>query len=79
MNLKNRFSPFSLDIEHNGVLAACKEHGIFIAAYSPLGRGLLTGTIKKPEDLPEGDYRRGLDRFQVCVISLGLRTLEDSY
>lgn len=48
----------------NGVAAACHELGIPVVAYSPLGRGFLTGQIKKPEDLPEGDFRRALPRFQ---------------
>ena len=65
-----RYSPFSLDIEHNVVLAACKEHNIPIAAYSPLGRGLLTGSIRKPEDIPEGDMRRNYDRFKVGLFAL---------
>ncbi|KAH8926344.1 pyridoxal reductase [Atractiella rhizophila] len=58
------YSPWALDIEHNGVLAACKELGIAIAAYSPLGRGFLTGTLRSIDDIPEGDLRRHLDRFQ---------------
>ncbi|KAI5480177.1 pyridoxine 4-dehydrogenase [Pseudohyphozyma bogoriensis] len=57
------YSLMSLDIEGNGVLATCKELGIPIIAYSPLARGLLTGTIGKPDDVPEGDLRRLFDRF----------------
>ncbi|KAF8274161.1 aldo/keto reductase [Lactarius quietus] len=45
-------------------IAACKELDIPIIAYSPLGRGLLTGHIKSQADLPEGDGRRSLSRFQ---------------
>lgn len=59
------YSPFSLDIEKNGVLDTCKELGITIIAYSPLGRGLLSGKIKSIDDIPEGDHRRNFDRFQV--------------
>lgn len=58
------YSPWSLDIESNGILATCEEFQIPIVAYSPLGRGMLTGTIKKFEDLPENDMRRHFDRFQ---------------
>jgi aryl-alcohol dehydrogenase-like predicted oxidoreductase len=67
LNIYNafRYSPWSLDIEHNEVLSACKELGIPIAAYSPLGRGFLTGQIRSPDDLPEGDHRKQLDRFKV--------------
>lgn len=46
------------------VIATCKELSIPIIAYSPLGRGLLTGHIKNQQDLPEGDYRRTFSRFQ---------------
>ncbi|RAL65093.1 hypothetical protein DID88_001200 [Monilinia fructigena] len=44
------------DIFQNGVAKACAEHDILVVAYSPLGRGLLTGAIQKPEDIPEGDH-----------------------
>ncbi|TEY40914.1 hypothetical protein BOTCAL_0414g00130 [Botryotinia calthae] len=54
----------TLDIFQNGVAEACREHDILVVAYSPLGRGLLTGAIQKPEDLPKGDMRRGYPRFQ---------------
>ena len=52
------------DILHNGVAKACAELNIPIAAYSPMGRGLLTATFSKPEDLPKGDIRHHLPRFQ---------------
>lgn len=51
--------PFS-----NGVAEACAENNIPIVAYSPIGRGFLTGEITKPEDLAEGDLRRHMPRFQ---------------
>ena len=57
------FSLWSTEILTNGVAAACAELDIPIVAYSPLGRGFLTGQIKKPEDIPEGDLRRHLERF----------------
>jgi len=46
------------------ILATCRELGIGFVAYSPLGRGFLTGQIKKFEDLPADDYRRYSPRFQ---------------
>lgn len=52
------------DILDNGVAATCGELGIPIVAYSPLGRGLLTATMAKPEDLDAGDLRHRLPRFQ---------------
>jgi len=47
-----------------GVADTCAELGIPIVAYSPLGRGFLTGSLKSYDDLPEGDFRRHFDRFQ---------------
>ncbi|MCA1740697.1 MAG: aldo/keto reductase, partial [Actinobacteria bacterium] len=51
------------DVEDE-ILPTCRELGIGFVAYSPLGRGFLTGQIRSFEDLPEGDYRRGSPRFQ---------------
>jgi len=58
------YSPWTIDMEQNGVLDACKELGITVLAYSPLGRGFLTGRYKKPEDFAEGDWRSTLPRMQ---------------
>ncbi|CAF1314429.1 unnamed protein product [Adineta steineri] len=59
------YSPFSLEIEHEdiGLLKTCRELGVGIVCYSPLGRGMLTGQIKSRNDLDEGDYRRHWPRF----------------
>jgi aryl-alcohol dehydrogenase-like predicted oxidoreductase len=46
------------------VIDACRELGIGIVPYSPLGRGFLTGTVARAADLPEKDYRRGDPRYQ---------------
>ena len=61
--LQSEYSLWTRDPE-DGVLQACKELGIAFVAYSPLGRGFLTGQIKKFEDLGQGDYRRSSPRFQ---------------
>lgn len=50
-------------ILRNGVAATCAELGIPILAYSPLGKGLLTGSIKSLDDIPQDDMRRMLPRF----------------
>jgi aryl-alcohol dehydrogenase-like predicted oxidoreductase len=47
-----------------GVLAACRRLGIGFVAYSPLGRGFLTGRFRRPQDLADDDYRRQSPRFQ---------------
>ncbi|GAA5901267.1 hypothetical protein JCM8208_002322 [Rhodotorula glutinis] len=57
------YSPFALEVEENGVLATCKELGIPIIAYSPLGAGFLGNNWKSKDDLPEGDMRRNFDKF----------------
>lgn len=57
------YSPFSLEIEHNELLSACRELGVAVIAYSPLGRGFLTGSIRSPDDFEENDFRRHAPRF----------------
>ena len=57
------YSLWATEIQDNGVLQACGELGIPIVAYSPLGRGFLTGQVKSRSDLPEDDMRRHLPRF----------------
>ena len=59
------YSPFSTDIEtpEVGLLATCRELGIATVAYSPLGRGILTGQYRSVDDFPEGDFRRTIPRF----------------
>ncbi|KAI8580479.1 hypothetical protein K450DRAFT_237235 [Umbelopsis ramanniana AG] len=58
------YSPWTLDIEKNNVLETCRELGISVVAYSPLGRGFLAGNIRNFEELDADDYRRGNPRFQ---------------
>jgi aryl-alcohol dehydrogenase-like predicted oxidoreductase len=62
--LQSEYSLWTRDVESNDVLAACRELGIGFVAYSPLGRGFLSGQIKKFEDLEENDWRRMNPRFQ---------------
>ena len=59
-------SEFSLlyRVEAEETLRVCRELGISFVAYSPLGRGFLTGQIQKIADIPEGDRRRDHPRFQ---------------
>lgn len=56
--LQSEYSLWTRDPEVTGTLAACRKHGVGFVAYSPLGRGFLTGAFTKPEDLPADDYRR---------------------
>ena len=61
--LQTEYSLWSRDPEDE-ILPACRELGVGFVAYSPLGRGFLTGQIKKFEDLAPDDYRRHSPRFQ---------------
>jgi aryl-alcohol dehydrogenase-like predicted oxidoreductase len=61
--LQTEYSLWTRDPE-DGVLAVCRELGIGFVAYSPLGRGFLTGRFRTTEDLPAEDYRRASPRFQ---------------
>ena len=56
--LQSEYSLFTRDPEGNGILETVRELGIGFVAYSPLGRGFLTGRISDVEELPEGDSRR---------------------
>lgn len=60
------YSPFALEIESEqiGLLKAARDLGVAIVAYSPLGRGILTGKYKNLQDFDEGDVRRAFPKFQ---------------
>jgi aryl-alcohol dehydrogenase-like predicted oxidoreductase len=62
--VQSEYSLWSRDMETNGVLSTCRELGIGFVPYSPLGRGFLTGAIRKPEDLDPSDWRLTNPRFQ---------------
>lgn len=62
--LQSEWSLWSRDVEDNGVLATVRELGIGFVAYSPLGRGFLSGQIRSVDDLDVGDVRRTHPRFQ---------------
>jgi aryl-alcohol dehydrogenase-like predicted oxidoreductase len=61
--LQNEYSLWTRGPETNGILEACKELGIGLVAYSPLGKGFLTGAMNKDTKLGEGDFRNILPRF----------------
>jgi len=62
--LQSEFSLWTRDPEENGMLVACRRLGVSLVAYSPLGRGFLTGAIRSPDDFEADDFRRGNPRFQ---------------
>ncbi|KAG7004574.1 aldo-keto reductase yakc [NADP(+)] [Physcia stellaris] len=59
------YSPFSMDIEDPAIalLQTCRELGVATVAYSPLGRGFVTGQYKSPDDFEDGDFRKYSPRF----------------
>ncbi|CAE6477219.1 unnamed protein product [Rhizoctonia solani] len=58
------YSPFVLDIEQKGhLLETARELGVTVVAYSPLGRGLLTGQITSNADIPDYDMRKGIPKY----------------
>ncbi|MBE7175287.1 MAG: aldo/keto reductase, partial [Mucilaginibacter polytrichastri] len=62
--IQSEYSLFERTVEEQGVLETLKELQIGFVPYSPLGRGFLSGQIRKPEDLPADDFRRNIPRFQ---------------
>ncbi|MDH6252128.1 aryl-alcohol dehydrogenase-like predicted oxidoreductase [Chryseobacterium sp. H1D6B] len=62
--VQSEFSLFERTVEERGILQTLKELEIGFVAYSPLGRGFLSGQIRSIDDLPENDFRRGIPRFQ---------------
>lgn len=61
--VQSEYSLWTRDPEDNGVLDTCRELGIGFVAYSPIGRGFLSGRIQSIDDLDEDDFRRHNPRF----------------
>jgi aryl-alcohol dehydrogenase-like predicted oxidoreductase len=76
--LQIEYSPFALDIESPQInlLNTCRELGITVVAYSPLGRGLLTGQIKSPDDFEDNDFRKHAPRFSKENFPLNLKLVQ---
>lgn len=62
--VQTEYSLFERNVEELGIKNTLEELGITLVAYSPLGRGFLSGAFKSPEDFPENDFRRTIPKFQ---------------
>ncbi|MCU1458308.1 MAG: Aldo/keto reductase [Actinomycetia bacterium] len=73
--LQSEWSVFSRDVEA-GIVPTCRELGIGLVPFSPLGRGFLTGTISALDALPDGDIRRSYPRFGDDAFDANLSSVE---
>jgi aryl-alcohol dehydrogenase-like predicted oxidoreductase len=73
--VQSEYSLWTRDIEEE-ILPTIRELGIGLVAYSPLGRGFLTGAITSPADLADGDFRARNPRFQGENLEHNLRLVE---
>lgn len=62
--VQTEYSLFERNVEADGIKAAMEDLGITLVAYSPLGRGFLSGKFQSPDDFPENDFRRAVPKFQ---------------
>ncbi|KAJ1665283.1 hypothetical protein IW140_000637 [Coemansia sp. RSA 1813] len=70
------YSVWSRDIEADGLLDACRDLGVTIIAYSPLGHGFLTGRVRNTDELDKDDVRSNLDRLQPEHFDANLRFVD---
>lgn len=75
--IQSEYSLFERDAEHNGVLQTARQLGIGFVPFSPLGRGFLSGTVTRQNDLPAGDARRNLPRFSDEAIDANLLVVRE--
>jgi aryl-alcohol dehydrogenase-like predicted oxidoreductase len=74
--LQSEYSIFTRDIEAE-ILPACRRLGVALVAYSPLGRGILTGAYRSERDFPKGDYRMaGNPRFADSALQINLQLVD---
>jgi aryl-alcohol dehydrogenase-like predicted oxidoreductase len=75
--LQIEYSPWYTDHEKNGLIDTAKELGVAIVAFSPIGKGMLTGQYRKPCDFPENDFRRTVPRFSEENFPKNLRIVDE--
>ena len=73
--LQTEYSPWTRNPEI-AVLEACRELGVTFVAFSPVGRGFLAGGVTDPNHLVEGDFRKGMPRFQGEAFQANLKLLD---
>ena len=74
--VQTEYSLWTRDPEDDGVLSTCAELGIVFVAYSPIGRGFLSGQIRSVDDLAADDFRRHNPRFQGEAFEQNLRLVD---
>ncbi|MEO8052371.1 MAG: aldo/keto reductase [Acidobacteriota bacterium] len=74
--LQSEYSLWTRDVEQQGNLAAARRLGVTLVPYSPLGRGFLSGVWSNPSEIPEGDRRRDMPRFQGENFDKNIRLVE---
>ncbi|QIP17074.1 aldo/keto reductase [Spirosoma aureum] len=74
--LQSEYSLFERSVEARGIIKEVREMGIGFVAYSPLGRGFLSGEVRTIDDLPENDFRRQMPRFQPAYFAKNIELLQ---
>ncbi|ABD24923.1 aldo/keto reductase [Novosphingobium aromaticivorans DSM 12444] len=74
--LQNEYSLWTRQVESNGILDTCRELGIGLVPYSPLGKGFLAGGVTSAEQVANGDFRGTLPRFQAAAFAHNLQLLD---
>lgn len=74
--VQNEYSLWTRDVEQNGMLAACEELGVGLVAYSPLGKGFLTGAMTPNTHFDSSDFRNVLPRFSHEAIQKNYKIVE---
>ncbi|KAJ2448960.1 hypothetical protein EV183_005162 [Coemansia sp. RSA 2336] len=70
------YSPWSTHIEKDGILDTCRELGVTVVAYAPLGRGIMGGNVCSVDDLGEMDWRRTNSRFKAEHLENNLKLVD---
>lgn len=76
MFANQRIDSFSTEVLENGVAAACAQYGIPLIAYSPIGHGMLSGKIRRFEDIPEDSIMRMFPRFQPGNFEINMQLVQ---